>query len=198
MSKQKEERASHGWKISQVQITRLDFRGREGTNTEPIPHQNTGLAGDEKVTQQLDRNPTHFPEAVNLHIPCTHFVAVLPLWAIKNQHAAHHGRSWKAPGRCWCTPAPSAPPLLGTDYLCKVPRKPYIQSRWEHKPCPRLVKPGALSSTSSNKTGYFLWIYPPAQGKSMNKQKNDQKITPTQKQHKKTKKKKKKNRKKLK
>lgn len=43
-----------------------------------------------KVTQQLDRNPTHFPEAVNLHIPCTHFVTVLPLWAVKNQHAAHH------------------------------------------------------------------------------------------------------------
>lgn len=65
--------------MSRVQITRLGFRGREGTNTEHIPHQNTGLAGDEKVTQQLDRNPTHFPEAVNLHIPCTHFVTVLRL-----------------------------------------------------------------------------------------------------------------------
>lgn len=48
MSKQKEERASLGCKISQVQITRLDFRRREGTNTEYIPHQNTGLTGDEK------------------------------------------------------------------------------------------------------------------------------------------------------
>lgn len=57
LSKQKEERASFGCKISQVQITRLDFTRREGTNTKYIPHQNTGLAGDEKVTQQLHKNP---------------------------------------------------------------------------------------------------------------------------------------------
>lgn len=64
MSKHKEERASLGCKISQVQITRLDFRRREGPNTKYIPHQNTSLTGDEKVTQQLQQNLSHLPAAV--------------------------------------------------------------------------------------------------------------------------------------
>lgn len=85
MSNQKEERASLGCKISQVQITRLDFRRREGL-TLSISHIKTQDSQEmKKVTQQLYRNPAHFPEAMNLHIPCTHFVTVLPLWAMKKK-----------------------------------------------------------------------------------------------------------------
>ena len=121
-----------------------------------------------KVTQQLYRNPTHFPEAVNLHIPHTHFVTVLPPWATKTKKTCSTSWNHVAAGRLRGDSGALQLPLHYVFWVhitcarCHVDSA--IQSKLEDQACPRLVKLGALSSTSPNKSGYFLWTAPICMG----------------------------------
>lgn len=172
MSKQKEERASHGWKISQVQIARLDFRGREGTNTEHIPHQNTGLAGAEKSHTAVRQEPHPFPRSCksshSLHTFChcpTPLGRKKPTCSTSWNHVAA-GRLQGDSGTLQLSPHY----LFWVQITCKVPCKPCkykadgrtnLAQGWQNlEPC--LLPP-------QTKAGIFSELHPPAQGKRIKK-----------------------------